>query len=123
MASLTGVPSIAQPNCLANGSTGLIDCGNWAQTAVWNVPSTAVSGVYVAKLTRIDTGGDSHIVFVVRDDQAQADILFQTSDTTWQAYNTYVICDRSRTNCRACRQFCSSTAGVQCETVCFWRLS
>jgi len=31
----------------------------------------------------------SHIVFIVRDDQAQADIVFQTSDTTWQAYNQY----------------------------------
>ena len=79
---------IQQPNCLTNGSTGLIDCGNWTETAAWSVPSTAVSGVYIAKLTRVDTGGASHIVFVVRDDQAQADILFQTSDTTWQAYNT-----------------------------------
>jgi hypothetical protein len=89
MASLTGVAGRNQPNCLTNGSTGLIDCGNWSETGSWTVPTTAVSGVYVAKLTRIDTGGTSHIVFVVRDDQAQADILFQTSDTTWQAYNTY----------------------------------
>eukprot|EP01060_Flectonema_neradi_P039320 TRINITY_DN8607_c0_g1_i1.p1 TRINITY_DN8607_c0_g1~~TRINITY_DN8607_c0_g1_i1.p1 ORF type:complete len:718 (+),score=112.63 TRINITY_DN8607_c0_g1_i1:48-2201(+) len=31
----------------------------------------------------------SHIYFVVRNDDEQADILFQTSDTTWHAYNTY----------------------------------
>ena len=36
------------------------------------MPSTAVSGIYVAKLTRPDTGGASHIVFIVRDDAAQA---------------------------------------------------
>ena len=36
-----------------------------------------------------DDGGDSHIVFVVRDDASTSDLLFQTSDTTWQAYNTY----------------------------------
>ena len=31
----------------------------------------------------------SHIYFVVRDDEGCSDILFQTSDTTWQAYNRY----------------------------------
>ena len=31
----------------------------------------------------------SHIYFVVRDDEGRSDILFQTSDTTWQAYNRY----------------------------------
>ena len=31
----------------------------------------------------------SHIYFVVRDDDSHSDILFQTSDTTWQAYNRY----------------------------------
>ncbi len=33
--------------------------------------------------------GASHIVFVVRDDASHSDLLFQTSDTTWQAYNSY----------------------------------
>ena len=36
-----------------------------------------------------DRGGASHVVFVIRDDESRADLLFQTSDTTWQAYNTY----------------------------------
>ncbi|MCY4452190.1 MAG: hypothetical protein OXC01_09595 [Immundisolibacterales bacterium] len=31
----------------------------------------------------------SHIYFVVRDDASRSDILFQTADTTWQAYNRY----------------------------------
>ena len=31
----------------------------------------------------------SHIYFVVRHDNSNADIIFQTSDTTWQAYNQY----------------------------------
>ena len=35
------------------------------------------------------TGGASHIFFVVRDDASTSDLLFQTSDTTWQAYNDY----------------------------------
>ena len=31
----------------------------------------------------------SHIYFVVRDDAGRSEILFQTADTTWQAYNRY----------------------------------
>lgn len=80
-----------QPACLTDASTGLVDCGNWSISASWAVPSNAVSGVYFAKLVREDpeNGRDSHIVFVVRDDSSHSPILFQTSDTTWQAYNAY----------------------------------
>ena len=78
-----------QPACITEAQTGLYDCGNWSVSASWNVPATAVSGVYVAKLTRSDNQNTSHIIFVVRDDASDSDVLFQTSDPTWQAYNTY----------------------------------
>ena len=78
-----------QPACLSDATTGLLDCGNWGVSASWTVPSTSVSGIYFAKVIRADTGGASHIFFVVRDDSSTSDLLFQTSDTTWQAYNTY----------------------------------
>ena len=78
-----------QPNPMTDSSTGLIDCGNWAISASWAIPPTAVSGVYIARLVRTDTLGASHIVFVVRDDDSTSDLIFQTSDTTWQAYNDY----------------------------------
>src|SRR5882762_5147500 len=78
-----------QPPCLTENSTGLIDCGNWAISASWAVPSTAASGVYFARLVRTDTGEASPILFVVRDNSSHSDILVQTSDETWQAYNTY----------------------------------
>jgi hypothetical protein len=78
-----------QPNCLSNANTGLVDCGNWSVSASWTVPATAVSGLYVARPARADTGGASHIPFVVRDDAGGSELLFQTSDTTWQAYNQY----------------------------------
>ena len=78
-----------QPNCVTEVSTGLVDCGNWSVSASWAVPESAVSGMYFAKLIRSDTGGASHIPFVVRDDTRRSDLLFQTSDTTWQAYNDY----------------------------------
>ena len=79
----------SQPACLTQASTGLIDCGNWAVSATWAVPASAVSGIYIARLVRTDTGGASHVPFVVRDDAGSAALLFQTSDTTWQAYNTW----------------------------------
>jgi Domain of unknown function (DUF4082)/Bacterial Ig-like domain/Bacterial Ig domain len=89
----TVTPSAAlpqiQPNCLEDDDTGLHDCGNWAESASWDVPTDAVSGVYVARPVREDDGGDSHIVFVVRDDAGGSDLLFQTADTTWQAYNRF----------------------------------
>jgi hypothetical protein len=31
----------------------------------------------------------SHIYFIVRDDASKSDLLFQTADTTWQAYNRW----------------------------------
>ena len=78
-----------QPNCLSDSATGLVDCGNWNVSASWAVPATAVSGIYLARLVRNDTGGASHVVFIVRNDAATAKVAFKTSDTTWQAYNTY----------------------------------
>ncbi|MEV6980543.1 DUF4082 domain-containing protein [Sphaerisporangium sp. NPDC051017] len=78
-----------QPTCVSDSTTGLVDCGNWAVSASWVVPPTAVSGVYIAKLVRQDTGGASQIIFVVRDDARGSVLLMQTSDATWQAYNTY----------------------------------
>src|SRR4051794_33217267 len=69
-----------QPPCQNDTQpTGLIDCGNWGVSASWAVPSTAVSGVYIAHLVRDDTGGSSHIVFVVRSDASHSDMVFQTS--------------------------------------------
>ncbi len=76
-----------QPACRTESATGLVDCGNWTQTASWAVPADAVSGVYFAKL--VAGSAASHIMFVVRNDASRSDLFFQTSDTTWQAYNTY----------------------------------
>ncbi len=78
-----------QPECLKDSSTGLIDCGNWGESAQWTVPSSAVSGMYIALLVRDDTGGRSQIPFVVRNDSSHSEILLQTSDATWEAYNAY----------------------------------
>jgi VCBS repeat-containing protein len=78
-----------QPAYLRDNNTGLVDCGNWGVSATWAVPATATSGVYIARPVRTDTGGASHMVFIVRDDAGASDFLFQTSDTTWHAYNRF----------------------------------
>jgi WD40 repeat protein len=80
---------VSQPACLNDSATGLIDCGNWAVSASWTVPANAVSGIYFARAVRTDTGGASHIVFIVRNDTSHSGLLFQTSDTSWTAYNDY----------------------------------
>jgi hypothetical protein len=78
-----------QPNCLNDPTTGLIDCGNWSVSGSWAVPANATTGVYIARAVRTDTGGASHIVFIVRNDASANALVFQTADTTWQAYNEY----------------------------------
>ncbi|MGO8568566.1 DUF4082 domain-containing protein [Rhizobium ruizarguesonis] len=79
-----------QPHPIVDMSLGLIDCGNWSVSASWQIPTDAVSGVYFAKLVREDGVEDASIIpFVVRDDASTSNIVFQTSDTTWQAYNAW----------------------------------
>ncbi len=79
-----------QPHPIVDMSLGLIDAGNWSVSASWAIPQDAVSGVYFAKLVREDgTDGQSVIPFIVREDGSTSKIVFQTSDTTWQAYNEW----------------------------------
>ncbi|MFC9490403.1 N,N-dimethylformamidase beta subunit family domain-containing protein [Streptomyces hydrogenans] len=44
--------------------------------------------IKLTELTRSDDGTNSYVIFVVRDDR-QADLIAQTSDFTWQAYNRW----------------------------------
>ena len=78
------------PAC-ADGRDGLVDCGNWAESASWAVPAQRRprASTSPSSCARTAATGASHVVFVVRDDDGPSDLLFQTSDTTWQAYNTY----------------------------------
>ena len=48
-----------------------------------------MSGVYIGHLVRTDTGGSSQVIFDVRDDSSHADLVYQTSDSTWEAYNNW----------------------------------
>lgn len=73
------------------GEKNIHEC-RWKSSLRIEIPSDWISGVYIGRLTTIPEGVEaywqSHIVFVVRDDRP-ADILFQVSDNTWQAYNKW----------------------------------
>jgi hypothetical protein len=60
----------------------------WQPSFRLPIPSHWPSGVYLAKLTREDTGAQSYLIWVVRDDR-KADLMLQVSDLTWQAYNRW----------------------------------
>lgn len=87
------LPSVTLPQIQlppkTDATTGLVDCGNWAVSASWPVPANAVSGVYQANFIRLDSEDANQTYFVVRNDGRTSDILYQTSDTTWHAYNRY----------------------------------
>ena len=54
------------------------------------MPTDSTSGIYFTKLVREDgLPGGGHVIFIVRDDEGHSDLIFQTADTTWQAYNIY----------------------------------
>jgi hypothetical protein len=92
VATVNSQQTTAQPACGYDVPSGNVDCGNWSINASWDGKENGVavpSGIYFAKLTSSSVTGASHIVFIIRNDTGCADLLFQTSDTTWQAYNIF----------------------------------
>ncbi len=86
-AVLTGNTQVAgQSTCSNDTTTGLIRCA-WTPTFAVTVPRDAVSGLYLVRVLRSDNVG----VFVplVVKDQRPADLYFQSSVTTFQAYNSW----------------------------------
>src|SRR3954452_13707020 len=67
-------------------ANGMLEC-NWPSSYTLNVPTTWVSGIYLARLTGNQNGKQSYIMFVVRDGSRASDIVFESSVTTFQAYN------------------------------------
>ncbi|MBM3402666.1 MAG: hypothetical protein FJY21_10230, partial [Bacteroidetes bacterium] len=60
----------------------------WESATSLKIPPDWLSGVYLGKLSCSTHRYESYIIFIVRDDR-KADLLFQTSDNTWQAYNKW----------------------------------
>jgi hypothetical protein len=74
------------------GVRRLREC-KWSPSATIKIPDAWPSGVYLGRLTTIpekenEPYWQSYVVFIVRDDRP-ADVLFQCSDNTWQAYNRW----------------------------------
>ena len=73
------------------GERRLQEC-SWEPSAELKIPSDWPSGVYLGRLSRIadekERAWQTYVVFIVRD-RRKADILFQCSDNTWQAYNQW----------------------------------
>jgi hypothetical protein len=73
------------------GEKDLHEC-QWSNGVSLKIPADWTSGVYLGRLTTVPEGQEaywqSYVVFIVRD-RRPADILFQCSDNTWQAYNTW----------------------------------
>lgn len=74
------------------GEKNLHEC-QWETSHTLTVPNDWLSGVYLGRLTTIPAQDNeaywqSYVIFVVTDDRP-ADILFQCSDNTWQAYNQW----------------------------------
>jgi len=90
MRSIESLPGKEQKTPEA-GEKNLHEC-NWDPSYTLTIPTDWVSGVYLGRLTTIP-GNDkpywqSYVIFIVTDDRP-ADVLFQCSDNTWQAYNTW----------------------------------
>ena len=67
----------------------------WEPSLSLTIPADWVSGVYLGKLTTLPESKQepywqSYVIFIVRDDR-RADVLFQCSDNTWQAYNKWPV--------------------------------
>jgi hypothetical protein len=74
------------------GEKNLNEC-RWESSHRLTIPDEWVSGVYLGRLTTIPESDQepywqSYVIFVVVDDRP-CDVLFQCSDNTWQAYNTW----------------------------------
>lgn len=60
----------------------------WEASVDLTIPEDWLSGVYLGKLTAKEEGVQSYVIFIVRDDRP-CDLLFQCSDMTWSAYNSW----------------------------------
>lgn len=74
------------------GEKNLHEC-RWATSHTLTIPQDWLSGVYLGRLTTIPANENepywqSYVIFVVTDDRP-ADVLFQVSENTWQAYNQW----------------------------------
>ena len=86
------------------GANRLREC-QWEASTSLTIPADWTSGVYLGRLSTVPDNADqpywqSYVIFIVKDDR-KADILFQCSDNTWQAYNQWPVNESLYTDPRA----------------------
>ena len=91
MTGLGPFPGKTQPDPEV-GPERLREC-RWEPSAELTIPADWPSGVYLGRLSRLpessnEHGWQSYVIFIVKD-RRPADVLFQCSDNTWQAYNRW----------------------------------
>eukprot|EP01116_Phalansterium_solitarium_P015822 TRINITY_DN3539_c0_g1_i1.p1 TRINITY_DN3539_c0_g1~~TRINITY_DN3539_c0_g1_i1.p1 ORF type:complete len:873 (+),score=85.90 TRINITY_DN3539_c0_g1_i1:179-2797(+) len=69
-------------------SKAFIDC-KWQITVVIKAQDWWTTGYYLVQLNGDQTGKQSYIIFVVRDDGATTDYLMSSAVSTWNAYNNW----------------------------------
>ncbi len=84
------------------GDKRLREC-RWPVAVRHTIPKDWLSGVYLAKLSATQHRYQSYCIFIVRDERP-ADILFQCSTNTWQAYNKWPAADSLYDNDRPDRK-------------------
>lgn len=82
------VAGTVQPLPPTDPQTGLADCA-WTDPYRLQSAPDWVSGVYLVRLTAEDSGAQSYVLFVLRDDRRRSDLLVQIPVTTYQAYNSW----------------------------------
>ncbi|MEX0884400.1 MAG: N,N-dimethylformamidase beta subunit family domain-containing protein, partial [Cyclobacteriaceae bacterium] len=85
------LPGKSQPTP-SPGEMNIHECG-WEVSTSLVIPDDWLSGVYLGKLRTLPENEnepywESYILFIVKDTR-EADLLFQCSDNTWQAYNRW----------------------------------
>ncbi len=94
MGSPVTITGQKQPAPIVVNESFLLECP-WTSSYTLTIPADNtgsnvwITGIYLAKIVTADTGKDSYIPFVVRDDSGTADLLFNSAVATYQAYNNW----------------------------------
>ena len=86
--SVTGLNGVVQAGPTTDPSTRLVEY-KWNTSYTLQTGTDWTTGLYLAKLTDSRTGKQTYVQFVLRDDNRPADIGFQDSVSTTEAYNNY----------------------------------
>jgi len=84
-------PGRLQPTPAPDEVTGLVEC-DWQDPYRLETRDDATAwptGIYLARLTASRSARQAYVVFVLRDDARPAPIVFQSSVTTFAAYNNW----------------------------------